>query len=176
MNFGSCKRRAIGRMTNQSDTIAVTSGPREGIARRTVIGAGWMILWRMATRVLGVLSTFVLARVLVPADFGLIAIATTFIGIFDAFSVFGLQDALIREGRPDRDLYDTAFTIGVIRGIANTGLVVAGASLAAEFFGDPRLAAVVLVLAILALCDGFENIAIVDFVATCSSTRSSGYF
>ena len=90
------------------------------IRERTLVGAGWMILWRVATRILGFASTLVLARVLVPADFGLVAIATTYIGAFDAFSIFGLQDAIIRSPDYDRGMLDTAFTLSVLRGLFNT--------------------------------------------------------
>jgi O-antigen/teichoic acid export membrane protein len=37
---------------------------------RTAQGAGWVVAWRMTTRLLGLVSTLVLARLLTPADFG----------------------------------------------------------------------------------------------------------
>ena len=84
-----------------------------------MVGAGWMILWRVATRLLGFVSTLILARVLVPADFGLVAIAMTYLSAFDALSIFGLQDAIIRAPDHDRTMLDTAFTLSVLRGLLN---------------------------------------------------------
>ena len=88
------------------------------VASRTVIGATWMIAWRMATRSLGLISTLVLARLLVPSDFGLVAIATTFAAAIDSLSELGLQAALVRQPDDDPSLYDTAFTMQAIRGLA----------------------------------------------------------
>jgi O-antigen/teichoic acid export membrane protein len=133
------------------------------IRERTLIGAGWMILWRVATRVLGFGSTLVLARVLVPADFGLVAIATTYVAAFDAFSIFGLQDAIIRSPENNRGLLDTAYTFAVARGLINTLIIAATAPFAAEFFGDPRLVPLLLVLSLFPAIEGTENIGIVEF-------------
>ncbi len=133
------------------------------IRERTLIGAGWLILWRVVTRILGFASTLVLARVLVPADFGLVAIASTYVAAFDALSIFGLQDAIIRSVESDRGLLDTAYTLTVARGIVNALLVAATAPWAAHFFSEPRLTAVVLTLAIFPLIEGTENIGIVEF-------------
>ena len=133
------------------------------IRERTLIGAGWMILWRVATRILGFISTLVLARVLVPADFGLVAIAMTYIAAFDAFSIFGLPDAIIRAPEHDRAMFDTAFTLSVLRGLANAAIIAATAPVAAHFFAEPRLLPLLLVLALFPAIEGTENIGIVEF-------------
>ncbi len=83
------------------------------LAVRMAKGAGWIVLWRMCSRVLGVVSTVVLVRLLTPEDFGLIALATSLAVSLDAFLVVGVNDALIRDAEPDRDLYDTGFTLNL---------------------------------------------------------------
>ncbi len=128
-----------------------------------MIGAGWMILWRIATRILGFGSTLVLARVLVPEDFGLIAIASTYVAAFDALSIFGLQDAIIRSTEPNDNLLDTAYTLSVMRGLLNTLIIAATAPIAAHFFAEPRLIPVLLVLALFPALEGTENIGVVEF-------------
>lgn len=132
------------------------------LLRRTAIGATWMVAWRMVTRLLGLVSTLVLARVLVPADFGLLAMATTFAAAVEAFSQLGLQEALIRHPEGDR-LRNTAFTLQLVRGLL-TALVVAGAAPAAAWwFDEPRLLPILLVLAASSVVAGAENIGIVAF-------------
>lgn len=133
------------------------------IRERTLVGAGWMILWRIATRLLGFVSTLVLARVLVPADFGIVAIAMTYIAAFDAFSIFGLQDAIIRAPEYDRGMLDTAFTLSVLRGLLNTLVIAASAPVAAHFFTEPRLLPLLLVLSLFPAIEGTENVGIVEF-------------
>jgi O-antigen/teichoic acid export membrane protein len=133
------------------------------ILARTALGAGWVIGWRMATRVLGLLSTLILVRLLLPEDFGVVALGAAFAQAVDAMSVLGTDDALIRECEPTRAMYDTAFTLNATRGVL-TGLMVAGgAGPVAEVFGEPRLGTLLLALAALSVIDGWLNIGVVDF-------------
>ena len=54
-----------------------------GLHRQIAIGAGWMILLRWADRLIGLVSIAVLARLLLPADFGLVGYAMVFLAIQD---------------------------------------------------------------------------------------------
>src|SRR5271166_5965761 len=85
------------------------------LLEKTAGGAGWTIGWRATTRALGFLSTLVLARILVPADFGLVALAMSFSRAIDTFADLGVQEALVRASHSSRATYDTAFTINAIR-------------------------------------------------------------
>ncbi len=130
---------------------------------KTARGAGWVIGWRMATRTLGLASTLILVRLLLPGDFGLVALGTTFAQAIDALSMLGVQDAIIREKSPDRAMYDTGFTLNALRGALTALLLAASAVPIAQFFSEPRLAAILYALAAGMLLSGFENVGIVDF-------------
>ncbi len=136
------------------------------ITRSTVIGASWMVAWRMATRGLGLASTLILARLLLPADFGLVAVATAFAAAIDALSELGLQQALVRRAEPGRELLDTAFTMQAIRGIATGVIIIAGAATTSDWFSEVRLMPILYVLAVVAVAAGFDNIAVVKFQRT----------
>jgi O-antigen/teichoic acid export membrane protein len=133
------------------------------LGRRVAIGAGWMMGWRMLARLSGLASTLVLARLLVPADFGLVALAMGFAAAFDALSEIGVQDALVRHPSADRDLYHTAFTLQALRAAATAILLALAAPAAASWFNEPRLLPVLLVLAAVAALAGLDNIATVEF-------------
>ena len=133
------------------------------LTRQTAIGAAWMVAWRVVTRVLGLVSTLVLARILVPADFGILAMATTFSAAVETLSVLGIQDALVRDQDRSRDLYDTAFTIQLGRAVLTGGIVALAAPGAAQWFAEPRLEPILFVLAGLTALGGLENIGIVEF-------------
>ncbi len=135
----------------------------QNVGARTVVGAGWLVVWRFVTRCLGLASTLVLARLLVPADFGLIAMATTFAAAIDSMSSLGLQEALLRRPDTRRTWYPTAFAIQVARGVLTGSIIALGAHASSQWFNEPRLTPVLLVLAALALANGFENVAIVEF-------------
>jgi PST family polysaccharide transporter len=126
-------------------------------------GAAWMIALRFAIRGIGLVSMIMLARLLVPADFGLVAIATALAGALAAMSEFSFQVALIQNQAADRRHYDTAWTLGIIRGLVLAGALAAAAARLADLFSDQRLEPVLLMLAIGVLLTSFENIAVVDF-------------
>ncbi|MCO6415242.1 oligosaccharide flippase family protein [Siccirubricoccus sp. KC 17139] len=133
------------------------------ILARTAIGAGWVFAWRLLTRLLGLASTLVLARLLAPADFGLVALAYACGATLDACLNVGLDQQIIRAKEPTRRLYDTVFTLNLLRGLAISAALVAAAGPLAGFFGDPRLHPVLLVLALLPVLNGVTNVGVVDF-------------
>jgi lipopolysaccharide exporter len=143
-----------------------TEGPAPAVGSlllRTAQGTGWVIGWRMATRILGVISTLTLVRLLLPSDFGLVALSASFAQSIEAFSVLGVEDAVVRERAPTRDVYDTGFTLNALRSVTTAAVILALAIPASSFFAEPRLANILAALAIATLLDGFTNIGIVDF-------------
>ena len=137
------------------------SGP--SILARTALGAGWVMAWRMLTRGLGLISTLILVRLLSPADFGLVALATAFALALDVCLSIGVEDQIVRSHDPRPALYHTAFTLNLIRCLAVAGLIAAAAGPAADFFADARLRAVLLALAVSAGLSGLANIGVADF-------------
>lgn len=137
-----------------------------GVALRTTRGAGWLVGWQMATRCLGLASTLILARLLVPADFGIVAMAATFTAAINSFSNLGVSDALVRRPDTTETWFDTAFTLQALRGLITGGVIALGSSPVATWFDEPRLAGVLLILAAVATMTGFENIGIVEYRRT----------
>lgn len=138
----------------------------DSLLARTARGAGWVMAWRFGMRALGLVSTLVLVRLLAPADFGLIALASGFMQSVDGLMSLGTEEAVIRASAPDRGVYDTAFTLMALRGLVASVLVATLAFPAADFFGDDRLGPVLLVVALLPLLDGVSNPGAVDFRRT----------
>ena len=135
----------------------------ESILSKTARGAGWVVAWRMATRTLGLLSTLVLVRILAPADFGLIALASSFSVSIEAFSWIGIEEGVIRHKAPTPELMDTAFTLSILRGAVVFLIVAAVAEPAARFFGEPRLAAVLIALGATVLIENLINVGTIEF-------------
>ena len=126
-------------------------------------GSVWMVAIRLAERGLGIVSTLLLARFLVPGDFGLIAMAMSVIVTLELFSVFSFDVTLIQARSPGRPQYDTAFTLNVLfrSGIAVAMVLVAIP--AASFYEEPRLTGVLWGLSLGWAAQAFENIATVNF-------------
>ena len=133
------------------------------IRRSMAKGAVWMVLFKMLDRSLGLISTLILARLLVPADFGLVAMATSLIALLELFSAFGLDTALIQRAESTPDHFNTAWTLNVMAG-CSIGLVMFLLSLpAAYFYREPRVTPIICVLGLAAIAQGFENVGVVNF-------------
>lgn len=134
-----------------------------GLGHKIATGATWMVLQRLAVRFIGLISTIILARLLVPEDFGLIALAMTLLAVLETLLELGFDLALIQRQTSDRSQYDTAWTLSIARGVLTAILFAAAAYPLAGLYGDPRLIPVVMWLAAVALLSGFNNIGIVEF-------------
>jgi len=126
-------------------------------------GATWMVLFKMLERSLGLVSTLILARVLVPKDFGLVAMATSLIALLELFMAFGLDTALIQREDSTRDHYNTAWTLNIGAGLSIACLMLILAWPASRFYHEPRVIPVICVLALGAAIQGCENIGVVAF-------------
>ena len=133
------------------------------LSRRLMSGSTWMVGMRFAVRGIGLLSTVVLARVLTPADFGVMAMAMLLIGFIEVFSDIECQYALIRHPDPDRSHYDSAWTMGLGLNTAASILIVAIAPLAPLYFGDARIVPVIQLLSLRLFLSGLVNIGTVEF-------------
>lgn len=122
-----------------------------------------MIFARFVLRGIGIVSTMILARILVPHDFGVIALAATVIGLLDVISSIGVDVVLVRDPSASREKYNTAWTLQLMRGVTIGALVVVASEPAASFFDDHRLAAVLRVLALSPVLSGLQNVGIVEF-------------
>ncbi len=133
------------------------------LGKRMAKGALWTVLMRVTVRSIGAISMVVLARLLLPADFGLVVLATMVVGFVELASEFSFATYLIRAQDIDRSYYDTAWTLSILRGALVAIVLAVSASAAADFFAEPRLQDILYVLALVSLVDGLDNIGIVDF-------------
>lgn len=130
----------------------------------TVVAAVWAVAGRWIFRLLGLISTLVLARFLAPEDFGLVAIAVSILAVFDALSDFNFAAALVKFRDADNDEYHTAWNFNVIRGAVLALVLAVGAPFFASMFDDGRLESVFQVMAVTVFVRGFVSIKMVDFV------------
>jgi O-antigen/teichoic acid export membrane protein len=133
------------------------------IQREILVGTAWVAAARWGIRGLGVVSTMVLARLLVPDDFGLVALATMVAGMIAIFAEVGMLLHLIREPDPDRTHFDTVWTLRLMLGGSLAAVIFVVAPFAADWFNDPRLETVLRWLALPSLMQGLQNPGVVWF-------------
>lgn len=133
------------------------------VNQRMAIGIVWMIAARLMDRAVGICSTLILARLLVPDDFGLIAMATAIGGMLDLLGSFSFDMALIQNQNATRKHYNTVWTFNLIFAMVCTAGLIALAHPAAEFYKEPRLVTVMYVMSGIYFLSGFGNIGVVNF-------------
>lgn len=139
-------------------------------------GATLTIALRWTDRLLGIVSTLILARLLMPADFGIIAMASLVVILVDTLLDLGVNAALVQNRNTDRHDYDTAWTLRLAQSALAAAVVAAVAPLAATYFNDSRVEAVLWVMAISVLVAAFENIGIVSFQKNMEFGREFKFF
>ena len=139
------------------------AGGQAGPGTQMLRGSAWMIALRWAIRLTGVVSTIVLARLLTPKDFGVVAIAMIVVHMFEMLNQTGQGLAIIRHSSPTREHYDTAWTIQVMIGFGIAAAIVLVAPLTKIYFHDEQSIIVMQCLALRAIMGGLENIGTLDF-------------
>lgn len=118
------------------------------VSHRTATASIWTISGKFLARLLDFVSLLVLARLLSPADFGIVAIATSVLVIVEAILDLPLTQALVRVASPSERMFATAFTLSLIRGTAISLLIIIIAWPMALIYDDPRLFSLVAVVSI----------------------------
>jgi O-antigen/teichoic acid export membrane protein len=114
-----------------------------------VANAGlWLAAGRIAGRVLDLASLFVLARVLAPADFGLVAKAMVVVVLVEALTDAPLIQPLLRADRVTDSLLHAGFTLGLCRAAVILSFIAVSTPALASLYSDTRLTTVLLVLAV----------------------------
>lgn len=129
--------------------------------KKVAVGSAIMVAKRWAVRLLSLVSTMILARLLQPQDFGVLALALSFSMLFEVLAEFNFDLALIRKSEIDDSHYHTAWTLNVI---GNSAIAVALAVAAPLFANFAKVPEATVVLQVIALCfffDGLQNIGMV---------------
>jgi len=124
------------------------------------------VVWRtvafVADRGVSIIRTLVLAWLLVPADFGILAAAVGTVELMLAVTNFGLENAVIQLKDPDRDDYDTAWSMRLIRSAIVSVVVIACAPLFADLWNQPEAVGVMRLLALRPILNAFRSIGTVE--------------
>lgn len=113
------------------------SGP--SLRQRTISGIGWTVGARLVTQALQFAINVALARMLVPEEFGLVAMILVFTGFLSFFVDAGFGAAIVQREHVEERHLSSVFWLNLGLGVLLTLLVVLGAPLVARFYDEPRL-------------------------------------
>jgi O-antigen/teichoic acid export membrane protein len=137
--------------------------------------AGRALLWKGAqlgsTKLAYLLGTLLLGRLLTPHDFGVVAIATVAITTVMFATETGMTNALVQATQRDREHYDVAWTIGLLRGVFVCAVLYVAAPYVARLFGDARAASLVRLMAFVPLFNSLNSPRMADLMRELQFSR-----
>ncbi|WP_332898234.1 lipopolysaccharide biosynthesis protein [Haladaptatus sp. CMSO5] len=138
--------------------------PGDSLADKTIKGGIWVTLSNLTDRGLQLVLLIILARLLEPADFGLMGIALLTATALRRLSNLGLNQALIYQREDDVDHYlNTAWSMEITRGLILAVVTFAVAPFVAALFHEPRALPILQVVAISPLLTGIRNPGVIYF-------------
>lgn len=114
------------------------------LRRKAVHGAKWTTLQQVIGQLVDFTVFILLARLLGPDDFGLVAMAAVIIAFMGPFVSQGLGAAIVQRSELERAHLDAAFWANLFLGVALCIVLIVTSELWARFFSEPRLTAILI--------------------------------
>ena len=108
----------------------------------------WKLFERVSAQLIQFIVTIVLARLLLPSEYGTIALIAIFIQLCDVIIDGGLNTALIQKKEVDNTDYSTIFYFSLLLSVALYGLLYLFSPLIAHFYEQPELIPVIRILSL----------------------------
>jgi O-antigen/teichoic acid export membrane protein len=129
-----------------------------GVPKSLVVRLGWTTLGYGAVQILRLLNNVILARLLAPPIFGLMAVVNAIRTGVELLSDVGILQNIVSNPRGgDPEFYNTAWTLQALRGILLAVLCLLLAVPVARFFGYPELAIILPVASLFFIFTGFDS-------------------
>ncbi|MDE2318556.1 MAG: lipopolysaccharide biosynthesis protein [Rhodospirillales bacterium] len=116
-----------------------------------------MVAARLLSRIIDLCALLILARLLTPVDFGLVAIAMTMVTLLEAALELPLSQALVQLPYIEPHHFHTAFTISLLRGLVLFALCFSFAPAFAKWYGHTSLTPLVQALSLAPAIRGLQN-------------------
>lgn len=121
-------------------------------------GFRWTATVRLVSQVITWAITLIVIRLLTPADYGLLAMATVFVSFLAMFSELGLGAAVVQKADVDEQLLRRAFGVILAIHFSLAALLMFSAPLIGAFYDEPRVVPVIRVLSLQFVLAGFAVI------------------
>ena len=127
---------------------------QNGIKKKAVSGMAWTAMSRFATQFIQFIIGIIIARVLLPSDYGIVGMLALFMAVAQSFVDSGFANALIqKKDRKDVD-FSTTFFFNTILSLLLYGLFFISAPWIAEFYNMPILTDVARVVSLSLIING----------------------
>jgi len=116
------------------------------LKQKTISGMSWSLFDLLARQGINFFIQIVLARLLMPKDFGIMGMIAVFIAVSQQFINSGFSNGLIREKDVSQEEYSTVFFFNIFMAMITYGILFAAAGTISRFFNEPLLVPVLRVL------------------------------
>ncbi len=149
--------------TDQLLETESVSGP--GALHRSIHSGKWFLIGVVITKLINLVTFFILARLLVPGDYGVLAVTMFMVGVLDKLTDPGFGDAIVQRKDSIEEYIETVWTFDLIRyNLLAIGLFLFGGMIANFFHLDASQAMVVRAGGLLLSIGSFGNPRLVRFV------------
>lgn len=128
---------------------------RAGLKEKTISGMIWSFSDSMAGQVIQFTVGLILARILTPAEFGLVGMIMVFIAVSQSFIDSGFSQALIRKPDVSENDYSTVFYFNLLAGLIFFLLFLLAAPAISRFYNEPELKPLIRVLSFILIINSF---------------------
>ena len=147
--------RGCARESNNFEEAGVKT---DDLKQKMISSSFWSSLESTAVQVLSFLVFMVLARLLQPDDYGILAVAMVFVTLVGAITGFGIQGAIVQIRELHADHLNGGFWFSLATGALLYGLICAVAPWLASLYGEPELEPVLFCLGLIGL---FQSMGVV---------------
>lgn len=131
-----------------------------GYKKDIIKGVSWIGFLRFSTKAVGFLETIILAKILIPSQFGAYSVALLSLGVLEVLTETGVNLVLMQEEKVD-EFISSAWIVSILRGILIALILFITAPLIAGFFHSPQSLVLLNLIALAPLLRGFINPSIV---------------
>lgn len=128
------------------------------LKQKTFSGVLWSSLERFSVQGIQFILSFVIARQLLPSDYGLIAMLTIFMAIAQCFVNSGFSNALIQKQNRTNTDYSTVFYFNIVVGVLMYLLLIIISPIVASFYGQPILKEIILWIGLNLVINSFATV------------------
>ena len=145
-------------VVDPADNAPVLAPPAAPSGRHLASAIAWTAGGKWISQVFAWASTLIVVRVLSPADFGLLGLAATYLGLVELISEFGIGTAIITLRDLTAKQVSQLNTVAILLGVTGTAVSCGLASPMAAFFHAPELRTLVPVMALTFLITAFKSV------------------
>jgi O-antigen/teichoic acid export membrane protein len=143
------------------------------LARQTGSAVFWKSLQFGGVKVIFLARTLILARLLLPEDFGLLAISLIAVDFLLSVTNLGMIPALVQHPEPGERQYHVAWSAGITRAVLISAAVFLAAPLIAALFAEPRASVLIRAMALRPLLDAAASIRVAELTRSLRFRRLS---